>query len=217
MDLYTYLYVYIYICIYICMYKVIEKEEQLQTNIQKAVTICMYTPICMCIHIYMKIYVCTYIQEAEALIDMGQLRLVGSIKVQVFWAEYRLFHRALLQKRPMTLRSLLIVATPYIKKTMTICVYTPIYIYIYIYVYICKYTYIQVKEEEGEAQIDIKMAVAEEERISVILQAIRTHTSNPGIQVCWSVSQCVTACCRVLQFVAVWCSVLQRLRRCGSV
>jgi len=29
------------------------------------------------------------------------------------FAEYRLFHRALLQKRPTTLRSLLIIATPY--------------------------------------------------------------------------------------------------------
>ena len=91
------------------------------------------------------------------------------------------------------------------------CVYTNKYIYIY--VYICKYTYIQVKEEEGEAQIDIKKAVAEEEGISVILQAMRTHTSNPGIQVCCSVLQCVTACFRMLQCVAVWCSVVQ----CGAV
>ena len=39
-------------------------------------------------------------------------RLVGSLKWQVS-AEYPLFHRALLQKRPIILRSLLIVATPY--------------------------------------------------------------------------------------------------------
>jgi len=39
--------------------------------------------------------------------------LVGSLKLQVSFAEYRLFYRALLQKRPMILRSLLIVATPY--------------------------------------------------------------------------------------------------------
>jgi len=31
---------------------------------------------------------------------MGWLRSVGSIKSQVSFAEYRLFHRALLQKRP---------------------------------------------------------------------------------------------------------------------
>jgi len=46
--------------------------------------------------------------------DMGWLRLVGSLKLQVSFAEYRLFYRALLQKRPVILRSLLIVATPYV-------------------------------------------------------------------------------------------------------
>jgi len=44
--------------------------------------------------------------------DMGWLRLVGSLKVQVSFAEYSFFHRDLLQKRPEILRSLLIVATP---------------------------------------------------------------------------------------------------------
>jgi len=43
---------------------------------------------------------------------MGWLRLVGSLKLWVFFAEYSLFKRALMQKRPIILRSLLIVATP---------------------------------------------------------------------------------------------------------
>ena len=47
------------------------------------------------------------------LYNMGWLRLVGSLKWQVSFAEYRLFYRALLQKRPIILRSLLIEATPY--------------------------------------------------------------------------------------------------------
>ena len=47
------------------------------------------------------------------LIRMGWLRWVGSLKLQVSFAEYRLFYRALSQKRPMILRSLLIVSTPY--------------------------------------------------------------------------------------------------------
>jgi len=46
--------------------------------------------------------------------DMGWLRLVGSLKSWVFSAEYSLFHRALLHKRPIILRSLLIAATPYL-------------------------------------------------------------------------------------------------------
>ena len=44
---------------------------------------------------------------------MGWLRLVGSLKSYVSFAEYSLFYRALLQKRPMIVRSLRIVATPY--------------------------------------------------------------------------------------------------------
>jgi len=46
-------------------------------------------------------------------LNMGWLRLVGSLKLQVSFAEYHPFYRALLQKRPIILRSLLIVATPY--------------------------------------------------------------------------------------------------------
>jgi len=45
---------------------------------------------------------------------MGWLRLVGSLKLYVSSAEYRLFCRALLQKRPVILRSLLVEATPYV-------------------------------------------------------------------------------------------------------
>jgi len=46
--------------------------------------------------------------------SMGWVRIVGSFKLQVSFAEYSLFYRALLQKRPMILRSQLIVATPYV-------------------------------------------------------------------------------------------------------
>ena len=47
-------------------------------------------------------------------IHMGCLRLAGSLKVQVSFAEYGLFYRALLQKRPILVRSLLLVATAYL-------------------------------------------------------------------------------------------------------
>jgi len=46
--------------------------------------------------------------------DMGWLRLVGTLKLQVSFAEYSLCYRSLLQKRPTILRSILIVATPYV-------------------------------------------------------------------------------------------------------
>jgi len=44
---------------------------------------------------------------------MGWLQLVGSFQFYVSFAEYRPFCRVLLQKRPIILRSLLIIATPY--------------------------------------------------------------------------------------------------------
>jgi len=49
---------------------------------------------------------------------MGWLRGVGDFKLYVFFAEHRLFYRALLQKRPIILRRLLIVATPYVSHAM---------------------------------------------------------------------------------------------------
>jgi len=55
---------------------------------------------------------------------MGWLRLVGSLKLQVSFAEYSLFYRALLQKRPILLRSLLIVATPYQELTTPLLNFT---------------------------------------------------------------------------------------------
>jgi len=47
------------------------------------------------------------------------LRLVGSLKLEVSFAEYRLFYRALLQKRPVILWSLLIEATPFVQRRQT--------------------------------------------------------------------------------------------------
>jgi len=51
--------------------------------------------------------------SAVSILCIGWLQVVGSFKLHVSFAEYRLFYRALLQKRPIILRSLLIVATPY--------------------------------------------------------------------------------------------------------
>ena len=45
---------------------------------------------------------------------IGWLRLVGSLRLYVSFAEYRLFYGALLQMRSIIVRSLLIVAIPYI-------------------------------------------------------------------------------------------------------
>jgi len=58
-------------------------------------------------------YECVMSQvEMSHVMRMGWLRLVGSLKLWVSFAEYSLFCRALLQKRRKIWRSLLIVATP---------------------------------------------------------------------------------------------------------
>jgi len=101
--------VYFYICLCICV----------------CVHIFMY--MCMCTHAYLRVYIsiisvslwisCIHMDitccNPRRPIDMGRLRSVGSLKLQVSFAEYHLFYRALLQKRPIVLQSLLIVATPY--------------------------------------------------------------------------------------------------------
>ena len=63
--------------------------------------ICCTYILHVCAYAYVYTYLC-----------MGWLRWVGSLKLQVSFAEYSLFYRALLQKRPTILRCLLMVATP---------------------------------------------------------------------------------------------------------
>ena len=53
---------------------------------------------------------CAY---SEYGVAMGWLRLVGPFKIYVSFAEYSLFYRALLQKRPVILWSLLVAGTPH--------------------------------------------------------------------------------------------------------
>jgi len=61
----------------------------------------------MCMHLW---------RVNEPLCDMGWLRLVVSIKLQVAFAENRLFYRALLQKRPIIQSILLTEANPYVTR-----------------------------------------------------------------------------------------------------
>ena len=64
-----------------------------------------------CTYIYFNIYI--RIQNVKSrhkssiVTAMGLLRLAGSIKLQVTFAQYHLFCRALLQKRPIILNRLL--------------------------------------------------------------------------------------------------------------
>jgi len=62
--------------------------------------------------LHIKCSCCTFSRITIA-ITVGWLRLIGSLQLWVSFVAYCLFYRALLQKRPLILRSLLIVATPY--------------------------------------------------------------------------------------------------------
>jgi len=66
---------------------------------------------------YMYMYMgfqCKHIEfQCIVCVCVGWLRLIGTLKSSDSFAEYSLFYRALLQKRPIILRSLLIVTTPY--------------------------------------------------------------------------------------------------------
>ena len=90
------------------------------------VSMCVRWLIHMCAMTHLFLWQCSwliYIFTVSAwLVHMGWLRLVGSLKLSVSSTEYSLFCRALLQKRPIILRSLLIVATPYLCYRACICV-----------------------------------------------------------------------------------------------
>jgi len=70
--------------------------------------------MCVCTSMRMrKECVFVHVWECARDVCMGWLWLVGSFKLYVSFAEDRLFYRALLQRRPIIVRSLLTKATPY--------------------------------------------------------------------------------------------------------
>ena len=110
-----------------------------------------------CLHAYLHVlcvwsytpnkYTNMYI-HIHPVFNMGWLRLVGCLKIQVSFAK-EIYKRDLYSaKRPVFLSILLIVATPYRLQSgelsLDVCVYIYICIYISIYVYLnlCVYMYI---------------------------------------------------------------------------
>ena len=83
----------------------------IDTYIYTYIYIYMYIHICM--HIYMHIYMIKMDLTYETSVTgMGWLRLVGSLKLQVSFTKEPYKRDNVLQKRPIILRSLLIVTTP---------------------------------------------------------------------------------------------------------
>jgi len=59
-------------------------------------------------------FVFIYVHSHLHLVSMGWLRLVGSLKLQVSFAKEPYKRGNILQKRPIILRSLQIIVTPYL-------------------------------------------------------------------------------------------------------
>jgi len=128
---------------------------------------------------------------------LGWLRLVGSLKLDVSFAEYSLFYRALLQKRHIIPGSLLVVATPSLF-SMTLWL-------------ICEKFY-QPSCSDSPPHLE------------EILEGVFFANPSPMLlnsKVRCSVLLCVAVGCSVLQFVAVCCSALQcvagSIVRCAAV
>ena len=118
---------------------------------------------------------------------MGWLRLVGSLKLQVSFAKEPCKRDYILQKRPMILRSVLMVATPYEIACMPsvwtrfqsglcvhmhrvpkklgfrnsgiriVYVYVCIFVHIFVYVYLCAYMHTQQKHRHRHTHANTYM------------------------------------------------------------
>ena len=104
------MYMYICMCICVCIWMLwmttcLDTYKYNHIYIHTRVYM-LHVCACVCICVPSKMTsLCMY--TYRHVYDMGWLRSVGSIKLQVSFAEYSLFHRALLQKRPMILSILL--------------------------------------------------------------------------------------------------------------
>jgi len=113
--LHTYIHTYIqmYLPTYIHTYLPTYIHTYIHTNIHTNKHTYLHTRVRTCHYLH-----CAWISLSRRpkyvyIHTMGWIRLVGTLKVQVSIAEYKPFYRALLQKKPIILRSLRIVATPY--------------------------------------------------------------------------------------------------------
>jgi len=128
---------------------------------------------------------------------MGWLRLVGSLRLYVSLKNIGLFCRALLQKRPMILRNLLIVGTPYQISGL----------------HMLGLRGNPMIPPSGSRTRHAAPSAVDEVCCSVLQCVAVWYSVVLCVAVCCSVLQCVAVCCRVLQCVAMWCSVVQ----CGAV
>ena len=100
----------IYVCIqgpipagvYVCVQEISNITDNSDRNICRSLRMYIGTHTCRSLRIYIGVYDITYQSDytSHTIVTMGWLRSVGSINLQVSFAEQRLFYRSLLQKRP---------------------------------------------------------------------------------------------------------------------
>ena len=96
------------ICVCVCVHVGVYDCVSAFVCVCVCVCVCMCASVCVCgTHMHI-------IKNNFYVHTSWRLQLVGPLKSYVSFVEYRLFHRALLQKSPITLRSLLIVASSYV-------------------------------------------------------------------------------------------------------
>ena len=120
----------------------------------------------------------------------GVARISRLLKITGLFSRYRLFYRALLQKRPIILSIVLTEATPWSEIWRATCT-----------------------SDSATVQSDSRVCCS-----GSVLQWVAVCCSVlQCVAVCCRVLQCVAECCRVLQSVEVCCSVLQCVAVCCSV
>jgi len=121
---YIYIHKYLYVCVYICIY-IYVCTNCLAVSItnfttQKSTALCPLDFRGM-----NAMYECNAVSdESSPHCSVRHTAMVGALKSQISIAEYRLFYRALLQKRPMILSILVTKATPLLCLTQqcaTVC------------------------------------------------------------------------------------------------
>ena len=129
---------------------------------------------------------------------MQCLRLVASLKLQVSFAEYRLLYRALLQKRPIILRSLLIVAPPH-RWNITIFIHLPqcVFACVCVCACVCMYVCVCVIQCHGE-HLRRRLIIAFDAQVCVCAY-VSVHLCvcvfvNMCVCLCVCVCVCVCAC-----------------------
>ena len=105
----------VYMCVSLGVYMCVSLGVYMCVSL--GVYMCVSLGVYMCVSLALSSFLSVRVGELQLswlFSGMGWLRSAGSIKLQVSFAEYRLFYRSLLQKRRIIFSILLTKATPYV-------------------------------------------------------------------------------------------------------